>query len=66
MALRKLGAAAVIINDSDEVLLVKHNYGHFNWEIPGGHAEANEFIVATAVREVLEETGLDVRVLALT
>lgn len=41
-------------------MLVKHNYGPLNWELPGGGAEANETIVETALRETREETGLQV------
>lgn len=57
---KKLGAAAIILNDLDQVLLVKHSYGPLNWELPGGGAEAKESIVDTALREVREETGLQV------
>ena len=66
MALRKLGAAAVILNDAGHVLLVKHTYGRLNWELPGGNAEADESIVDTAIREVREETGLQVYALHTT
>jgi 8-oxo-dGTP diphosphatase len=66
MTLKKLGAAAVILNDAGDVLLVKHTYGRLNWELPGGHAEAHESIIATALREVQEETGLRVRALHTT
>lgn len=58
MPLKKLGAAAVILNDAGHVLLVRHTYGRLNWELPGGYAEAAESIVETAIREVREETGL--------
>jgi len=53
-----MGAAAVILNQNGEVLLVKHTYGKCNWEIPGGRAEDSESPVDTAIREVREETGL--------
>jgi len=66
MTLKKLGAAAVILNAAGDVLLVKHTYGRLNWELPGGHAEADESIIATAVREVREETGLRVHALHTT
>jgi 8-oxo-dGTP diphosphatase len=55
-----LGVAAIILNDDGHILLVKHSYGRFNWELPGGGAEAGESIVETALREVREETGLRV------
>lgn len=57
---KRLGAAALILNDEGHVLLVKHSYGHLNWELPGGAAEPDESIVDTALREVHEETGLRV------
>ena len=57
---KKLGAAAVILDAQGRVLLVKHTYGPVNWELPGGGAEQGEDIVETALREVLEETGLQV------
>jgi len=66
MTLKKLGAAAVILNDAGDVLLVKHTYGRLNWELPGGHAEAHESIITTALREVQEETGLRVHALHTT
>jgi 8-oxo-dGTP diphosphatase len=57
---KKLAAAAVILDTQGRVLLVKHSYGRLNWELPGGGAEDGESIVETALREVLEETGLHV------
>jgi 8-oxo-dGTP diphosphatase len=57
---KKLGAAAIILDEQGRVLLVKHGYGRLNWDLPGGGSEAGESIVETAVREVREETGLHV------
>lgn len=36
-----------------------------SWSVPGGRVEPGETIAAACVREVAEETGLDVRVLRL-
>lgn len=47
----------IIINDN-KVLLVRQNKGH--WEFPKGHVEGNETEKETAIREVKEETNLDV------
>jgi 8-oxo-dGTP pyrophosphatase MutT (NUDIX family) len=57
---RLLGAAAVILDEAGQMLLVKHSYGMLNWELPGGGAERDESPVETALREVREETGLTV------
>lgn len=43
----------------EEILLIKHNGGH--WAFPKGHVEAGETEEETALREVLEETGLTVK-----
>ena len=60
MVTKLLGAAAAIFNERGEVLLVRHNYGPLNWELPGGGAEASETIIETVLRETREETGLEV------
>ena len=42
-----------------EILLIKHvNSGH--WSFPKGHVESGETEVETALREIKEETGIDV------
>ncbi|MGN0654825.1 MAG: bis(5'-nucleosyl)-tetraphosphatase [Oscillospiraceae bacterium] len=42
-----------------EILLIKHvNSGH--WSFPKGHVEEGETEAETAIREVKEETGLDI------
>ncbi|NLZ46755.1 MAG: NUDIX domain-containing protein [Clostridiales bacterium] len=42
-----------------EILLIKHiNSGH--WSFPKGHVEGNETEIETAIREIKEETGIDV------
>ena len=42
-----------------EILLIKHvNSGH--WSFPKGHVEAGETEEETALREIKEETGIDV------
>lgn len=44
-----------------QILLIRHkNGGH--WSFPKGHVEANETEEETAYREILEETGLLVRI----
>ena len=48
--------------DKVELLLLKHRFGG-HWSFPKGHVEAGETDMDTAVREVLEETGLHIRLL---
>lgn len=50
----------IVINNKNEVLLIHHNAGH--WDFPKGHVEEGETEVQTAVREVKEETNIDVKV----
>lgn len=50
---------AIIINNKQEILLLKHNAGH--WAFPKGHVEENETEEETALREVREETNLDIK-----
>lgn len=45
--------------DKYELLLIKHRYGG-HWSFPKGHVEQGENELQTALREIKEETGLDV------
>ena len=65
-ASKAVTAAAVILDDQQRVLLVKHSYGQLNWELPGGAAEPDETPTQTALRELREETGLVVSAERLT
>lgn len=60
---RKLSASCIVIKD-EKVLLVKHTYGTAKGKylIPGGFSEEDEMPQITAEREVLEETGVTVKV----
>ncbi|MBK5257840.1 MAG: NUDIX hydrolase [Vicinamibacteria bacterium] len=59
-----IGVGAVVFNERDEVLLIKRgkppHYGR--WMIPGGALEWGETLQAATVREVREETGIDVEI----
>ena len=59
-------AEALVVRDGS-VLLVKRNIEPFRgyWDIPGGFLEDGEQPEDGVRREVLEEAGLDVRVLSL-
>lgn len=60
-----VGAGAVVMKDS-QVLLIRRGKAPKlgSWSLPGGAQEVGETIEEAVVREVLEETGLEVRVLA--
>jgi len=53
--------ALVFIQQNDKILLVKQNYGRRHWSLPGGKLEPGESIEEAAIREVKEETGLEIR-----
>lgn len=50
---------AIVVEDG-RVLLVKHNAGH--WDFPKGHVEEGETEFETAIREVKEETNIDIKI----
>lgn len=59
-ALTKRRAGAILYNkDSDRVLIVQSEAG--KWGPPKGHIEIGEKCEDGAIREVYEETGLDIR-----
>jgi len=55
-----LAAGAVVINEKDEVLLVKNN--RRGWEFPSGQVEVGENVISAVTREVKEESGVDIEV----
>lgn len=55
--------SVVVIKDGKEILLVRHRKGTRQyWVLPGGRLEYGETFFECAVRELKEETGLDVEV----
>jgi 8-oxo-dGTP diphosphatase len=57
-------ATAIITFLPDKILLIKRRTVPFKgyWALPGGRVESGETVEQTIVREVKEETGLDVAV----
>lgn len=65
MAVTRVPCVGAIVRDDDgQVLLVRRGTdpGRGLWSVPGGRIEAGESSEAAAAREVLEETGLRIRV----
>jgi 8-oxo-dGTP pyrophosphatase MutT (NUDIX family) len=58
-------AGVILSDDASRVLLVKRR-DNGRWEPPGGVLELDETIMQGLLREILEETGLDVTVDTLT
>ncbi len=58
-------AASAVVTDEDGRLLLAKRTDNDLWTIPGGTMKPGETITETAVREVKEETGVDVEVVSL-
>jgi ADP-ribose pyrophosphatase YjhB (NUDIX family) len=62
---RLVPAASAVVADSEGRILLARRRDNDLWTIPGGAMEPGETIAQCAVREVKEETGVDVEVVAL-
>ncbi|MEL0250599.1 MAG: NUDIX domain-containing protein [Novosphingobium sp.] len=52
------GCSVIAANAAGAVLLVRHSYhARQSWLLPGGGLARGEAVIATAMRELLEETG---------
>ncbi len=59
-----VGAGTLILNNQNEVLLIKRTDNNM-WGIPGGSCELGETFEEAAIREAFEETGLKISRLKL-
>ena len=59
-----VGVGAVIVDEAGRVLLVKRRFEPLagQWSLPGGAVDVGETLEACVIREMREETGLDVEV----
>ena len=53
-----LGVGAIVINDKNELLVIKERVSNIGYKLPGGHIDDAEMITTALEREVLEETGI--------
>lgn len=49
----------IVENDKSEILLVKHRDKEV-WTVPGGQVEIGENLIEALIREIKEESGIDV------
>jgi ADP-ribose pyrophosphatase YjhB (NUDIX family) len=56
-----VGSSAVTTDDEGRILLQKRSDSG-NWALPGGTMDIGETFAQSAIREVNEETGFDVRI----
>ena len=55
------GARAVVLDEKNRILMIRQRHeGRDIWMVPGGAVEDGEDAAQAAIREVKEETGLDV------
>ncbi|MGB1226920.1 MAG: NUDIX domain-containing protein [Poseidonibacter sp.] len=54
-----LGVGAVVIHEN-KLLVIKERVSNLGFKLPGGHIDNSEMISTALVREVKEETGIDV------
>lgn len=59
-----VAASAVVTDDAGRILLQRRRDNNL-WALPGGGMDLGDSLPGTAVREVKEETGLDVEITGL-
>ena len=56
-----VGSSAIVTDENGKILLQRRSDSG-NWALPGGAMDIGETFAQSAVREVKEETGFDVRI----
>jgi ADP-ribose pyrophosphatase YjhB (NUDIX family) len=59
------GCSALVLDDSGTKVLLTRRTDNGRWCLPGGRLDPGESAAETCVREVLEETGLEVEIVRL-
>ena len=60
-----VGVRGIVVDEQGRILLVRHSYGGRSWFLPGGGHRGSESPAEALVREMREETGLEVEVTGL-
>jgi len=60
-----VGCSAVLFDGGREKILLTRRADNGRWCLPGGHLESGESVAEACIREIWEETGLEVRVVRL-
>lgn len=58
----KVDSTAVIFDPDGQKILLTQRSDNGRWCLPGGHMESGESVEEACVREVMEETGLQIQV----
>ena len=56
-----VGSSAIVVDDRNRILLQRRTDSG-NWALPGGAMDIGETLAESAIREVKEETGFEVRI----
>ncbi|WP_010272341.1 NUDIX hydrolase [Paenibacillus senegalensis] len=56
----RITASAAVLNERNELLVIRN--ADRGWELPGGHLEQDESLPEAVIREVREETGIDMEI----
>ena len=61
--MKTVRVVAAVIKSGNKIFATQRGYGEFKggWEFPGGKIEEGELPEQTVIREMKEETGLDVK-----
>jgi 8-oxo-dGTP pyrophosphatase MutT (NUDIX family)/predicted RNase H-like HicB family nuclease len=55
----------IVTNDADDILMIRRT-DNGNWAVPGGAIDLGESVAQAAVRETLEETGIECAITGIT
>jgi 8-oxo-dGTP diphosphatase len=61
-----VSVSAIVMNEKNEVLLLRTHWRSDTWEMPGGDVEVGEPLDKAVCREVLEETGIVILPVGIT